>query len=307
MLKDVCIKFEGQTPDPFHLPLRKFSGLEKLALCNTYGKILLPSGIKDELAQVIANSPLLSHLEVNVHFSKPSVSFHDFLLLASKQEFSPGKPPLTHLALDTVKLCIDATTLPFFRSLTSLDISTSPGEPNSELWKGLMGAKICLTNIKTDIVTSTFIDYLTSYSGLQKLTLNLRMMPHDAEFGTTEHVHDLFHLALPKHEDSLTVLSINAPGAMRWCISPDLLSPLYTCQNLVDLSLFVDVKVADEGDVESFGVVCNPSKLPKLTVNYSIGLSHRRIWLLRPRTSVSFLFYKYSPRGQSASGAVGRV
>ena len=260
MLKDVCIKFEGQTPDPFHLPLRKFSGLEKLALCNTYGKILLPSEIKDELAQVIANSPLLSHLEVNVHFSKPSVSFHDFLLLASKQELSPRKPPLTHLALDTVKLCIDATTLPFLRSLTSLDISTSPGEPNSELWKGLMGAKICLTNIKTDIVTSTFIDYLTSYSGLQKLTLNLRMMPHDAEFGTTEHVHDLFHLALPMHEDSLTVLSINAPGAMRWCISPDLLSPLYTCQNLVDLSLFVDVKVADEGDVESFGVVCNPSK-----------------------------------------------
>ena len=86
------------------------------------------------------------------------------------------------------------------------------------------------------------------------------MMPYDTEFGTTEHVHDLFHLALPMHEDSLTVLSINAPGAMRWCISPDLLSPLYTCQNLVDLSLFVDVKVADEGDVESFGVVCNPSK-----------------------------------------------
>lgn len=254
LLKDVCIKFEGQTPNPFHLPLRKFSGLEKLALCNRYGKILLPSEIIDELVQVIANSPLLSHLEVTVHFCKPSISFHEFLRLASTQELSPRKPLLTHLALDTVKLCIDATTLPFLRSLTSLDISTSPGEPNSELWEGLKGAKIHLTNIKTDIVTSTFIDYLTSYSGLQKLTLNLRMMPRDTEFGTTEHVYDLFHLALPRHEDSLTVLSINAPGAIRWCIRPDLLSPLYTCQNLVELGLFVDVKVADEGDVESFGV-----------------------------------------------------
>ncbi|EDR09376.1 uncharacterized protein LACBIDRAFT_318894 [Laccaria bicolor S238N-H82] len=113
-----------------------------------------------------------------------------------------------------------------------------------------MDAKIRLANLKTDIVTSTFIDYLTSYSGLQRLTMNLRIMYRDSEFGTTHHVHDLFHSALPMHKDSLTVLSINPSGEMRWRICSNLLTPLYTCQNLVELGLFV----ADEGNVESFGV-----------------------------------------------------
>ena len=223
----------------------------------------LPSGIIDELTEVIANSPLLSHLEVNVYFSQPSGLFDEILRLASKQRLSPGQPPLTHLAINRVKLCIDATTLPFLRSLTSLDISTLPVEPlplepNSELWKGSKGAKIRLTNLKTDNVTSTFIDYLTSYSGLQNLTSNLRMMHRGTEFGT-KHLHDLFHLALPRHKDSLTVLSINALDVKGWFICPDLLSPLYTCQNLVELGLSVSVKVAGEGEsVELFSVVCNP-------------------------------------------------
>jgi hypothetical protein len=278
LLKDFCIKFGGQRPNPFLLALRKFSGLEKLTLRNEYNKIFLPSEIIDDLAQVIANSPLLSHLEANVDFSKTSVSFHEFLRLVSKQELSPGKPPLTHLALGRVKLSVDATTLPFLRFLTSLDISTSSGELNSELWKGLKDARIRLPNLKTDIVTSTFIDYLTSYSGLQKLTLNLRIIPHDTELGTTEQVHDLFHLALPRHEDSLTVLSINAGSAMRWCICPDFLSPLYTCQNLVKLGLSVFLRVAHDTDsVESFGVVCNSSKFLKLMVNCFTILSHRGI------------------------------
>ena len=83
------------------------------------------------------------------------------------------------------------------------------------------------------------------------------MMHRGTEFGT-KHLHDLFHLALPRHKDSLTVLSINALYVKGWFICPDLLSPLYTCQNLVELGLSVSVKVAGEGEsVELFSVVCN--------------------------------------------------
>lgn len=77
-------------------------------------------------------------------------------------------------------------------------------------------------------------------------------MPRGTEF---KHLHDLFHLALPRHEDSLTVLSINAPDVKGWFICPDLLSPLYTRQNLVELGLSAFVKVAGAGEsVELFSV-----------------------------------------------------
>lgn len=103
-------------------------------------------------------------------------------------------------------------------------------------------------------------------------------MPRGTEF---KHLHDLFHLALPRHEDSLTVLSINAPDVKGWFICPDLLSPLYTRQNLVELGLSAFVKVAGAGEsVELFSVVCNPSKALTLTVICFTILDHRRIWLL---------------------------
>ena len=83
------------------------------------------------------------------------------------------------------------------------------------------------------------------------------MMNRGTEFGT-KHLHDLFHLALPRHKDSLTVLSINALY-VKGGLSALIYCHLYTCQNLVELGLSVSVKVAGEGEsVELFSVVCNP-------------------------------------------------
>ena len=134
------------------------------------------------------------------------------------------------------------------------------------------------------------------------------MISRCAELETNEYVHVLFHLALLRHENSLTALFVNAPGVMGWCICPDFLLPLYTCQNPVKLGLSVSVKGADERDgVESLSVVCNPSKFLKLTVNCFTILSHRRIWSLPPRTSARFLFFKSPPWYQSAFGPIGRI
>ena len=87
------------------------------------------------------------------------------------------------------------------------------------------------------------------------------MISRCAELGANEYVHDLFHSALLRHENSLTALFVNASGAMGWCICL-----IFCCLSIpVKIRLnwvSVSVKGADERDgVESLSVVCNPLKI----------------------------------------------
>ncbi|KAJ6459016.1 hypothetical protein C8R45DRAFT_556897 [Mycena sanguinolenta] len=79
----------------------------------------------------------------------------------------------------------------------------------SVVWRTLRSTRTRLEEITTSVVTQDLFDYLTSYSGLQKLTLNLKF-PDDGNLEDSNRLADVFFETVPHHAESLMELSCPA-------------------------------------------------------------------------------------------------
>jgi hypothetical protein len=242
-LQDLHLTFYDGPPQPL-LPLARLSGLKTISLTGSWTSYC--TDLIGELAETIAQSPGLVHLEVrtSTNTSEEPPTLHDLL-----SKVPQGRPlRLTHLVLSGVFVRMDSRTLPHLRSLAYLDLHRLPGSPFPD-WGRTRGCKCTITEIYAalnrekvhlkqvvlhGLVDDAVLDYLDSYSGLEVLELRTMYSKDDA-LG-----HRFYTSVLPKHVDSIQVLKIRPCYEGRWCCNVDDVSVLSQCNKLRSLTVALD-------------------------------------------------------------------
>jgi hypothetical protein len=189
------------------IPLSLFTNLTKLSVQGRYGPFVI-----SEIATVIANSSQLRSLVVRYM----DISYGDIPLPTLSTLFA--KIPtnttlcLEHLAVSSINATVDQVTLPHLMQLTSFDFRVADADIAQSVWTSFRVNNIKLSNVKVGgVVTEETMVYLSSFSGLNKLNVDLE------DSVSTEKVKKrLFEVVLPKHVQSLHTLDIIALSPEKW-------------------------------------------------------------------------------------------
>ncbi|PPR02564.1 hypothetical protein CVT24_001945 [Panaeolus cyanescens] len=211
------------------------------------------------VARALFQLPRLQSLDMECasHPTRPSVEAQNIHYLFSGQE--PGdnfQPKLRHLGLWFYLIRLDSITLPYFRSLTSLELRntnepqliSSSIQPNAEqpldcnsrfddVWLALRHHQIHLEKISVDLVVPAFLDYLQSYTGVRSLVLSPRS--HSGQ-SLDELATRFYQESLSAHATTLQNLAIRAVEEGPWCFSEKYQTELSQCQKLVSLHVAIE-------------------------------------------------------------------
>ncbi|KAF8651374.1 hypothetical protein AX16_004821 [Volvariella volvacea WC 439] len=177
----------------------------------------LPPLSKERVREIIANNPDIQELTVIQGCAMNYVQPADLLLDNLKLEY-----------LDVQGVCFPLSSLSSpqnaFRKLTHLKVGTPMSDISLDnLWAILLHAGIkTLTTLETSQVSSSFISFLSSFSGLTRLSLN--RLELDNETPMSELAQDFFTKGLYPHSDTLRYLSIdfesNVDSVTGWFFTP---------------------------------------------------------------------------------------
>ncbi|KDR71515.1 hypothetical protein GALMADRAFT_143777 [Galerina marginata CBS 339.88] len=198
-----------------------------------------------------------------------ALSLHDLF-----KDFPPKSPPLLlrHLGLQNSFVRLDGETIPHLRHLTSLrffnmsepcrqpvvrsgrmgfvklatvtdDIlekQSAVGSSLSTFWTDLSGQGIYLQEITLNNVVPGFMDYLSQYSGLKKLSISTYLFVTAME--TDLSAKQFFGAPLTSHSKSLEEFHITSTYEGLWCFGHHNLSIIATCKALkmLDISIVSD-------------------------------------------------------------------
>lgn len=254
-LQNVRLTLETDIYPP--LSLKKLSGLKKISIyCGVHGPHYRSHIIKG-LAEAIANSPQLVHLEISTGASQilhETPTLHDLLTMVP--DGSPLR--LTHLVLDGMCARIDSVTLPHLRSLVYLKLRNLyvPTPTDSDgpqlydrtqqsastipaIYATLNQENIQLKHVITEDIDDVILDYLQSYSGLE--TLGIGPMYSDSADESNDLSRRFYNSVLPKHLNSIRALDIRPYFEGGWCYDIDNIFPLLSkCTELRSLSVAVN-------------------------------------------------------------------
>jgi hypothetical protein len=235
---------------PIHLELDHLSGLKKISITADYTHFTPPT--ISGLARLIAKSPQLVHLEVNLGLcgmSQQAATLHE--LLRNVTEDCPLR--LTHLVLDRMSVCVDSFTLPHLRSLVSLDLRNlcAPNEDDfnrgqeqtdasltSDIYPILQREQIYPTQVIVSDIDNVVFDYLCSYSCLE--TLDLCSFCFNTPKESNDFAHKFYNFVLPILSNSIQVLKIQPMYEREWYYNPEDISQvaaLSRCNKLRSLSV----------------------------------------------------------------------
>ena len=168
---------------------------------------------------------------------------------------------ITHLSLSGLFVKLDATLILHLRSLISLHIenifstgdlvSGNPGSSTGNIWSSLRLENIHLQEIVTDDVQLTFIEYLTSFSGLRRLRLTRASRYTMTPLESDQLAITFYGRALQNHVHSLESLEIDARYEGKWCFADHCSSIIKQCACLTSLKLSIhskDVREEKEED-----------------------------------------------------------
>jgi hypothetical protein len=132
--------------------------------------------------------------------------------------------------------CLDKMLLSHFKSLTSFTLHISRVYMQvtdiGPLWKTFLAEGIRLEELSVDEVSIELMDFIASFSGLQRLTiLRLGVESRDPSDDMAE---IFFRHAIP---NTLRYLNLQAIYEGRWCFSEDNAAAILGCQKLSDLSI----------------------------------------------------------------------
>jgi hypothetical protein len=196
--------------------------------------------IIEPLSLLIAKSPNLHTLHVGPTYG-PAASLHHLLRNCPSNLVLP----LKHLGLQGFSLKLDSITLPHLHRLTSLtlhNVTTSESEPDGAyvgkaesshpdgIWAILKTTDVRLDGIDVNHVSTTLLDYISSYSGLKKLHL----APKNLEFQDESDfaANQFYNLCLGKHTSSLEELTVMAGYEGGWCFGDQALVVISLCKKL---------------------------------------------------------------------------
>ncbi|KAH9475111.1 hypothetical protein JR316_0012222 [Psilocybe cubensis] len=265
---------KAEVPLEFDLLL----GREKISVFTERSTELQQEEIFDKLAKAIAHNPVLTSLNVRgiMHYQRPIFDNTQSLHQLFKYHASTMPPlRLRELRLRSMFVRLDHVTLPHLTHLTTLHLEEidEPSENASHslsrrfgrgasaglskdrekyessvesIWDVLRVAGVRLQNITVTSISSSFLDYLSSYSGLIKLNLETSGL-QDGESSDAMAAR-FYDGRLNSHVRSLESLQITASFEGLWCFGAHNVKTISCLTNLRNLGMtirYMDLAVAN--------------------------------------------------------------
>ncbi|KAF4610918.1 hypothetical protein D9613_006547 [Agrocybe pediades] len=245
--------------------LEQLTGLRKITI--TGSAIDYRRDVVHGLRTLISNSPSLTHLDVGCNYRSDDSqisTLHD--LLGAVPSETPLK--LSHLTLRGWCVRLDEETLPHLRSLESLSLSSNIDwqalshldldeasrdallertgnwcSSSAEIWDTLREERIRLKEICTDEVNDALLEYLASYSRLERLTLSSATA--DTASKSDALAIKFYREVLPSHAESLVSLDVSPVYEGKWCFGKHNASSLLQCVRLANLKIHINSEEID--------------------------------------------------------------
>ncbi|PPQ89274.1 hypothetical protein CVT25_001358 [Psilocybe cyanescens] len=246
------------------LDLESFTSLQEM---NMQGiSETLQEEMFEGLAKAVARNPGLILLEIN-NIGRYCRTIDKFQSLHQVFKYYQANAPplrLRHLRMNLCLFRLDDITMPHLQHLTSLDLTLveQPNTPRDagteseldnssvlqekeqfgssfqDVWVAFRVAGVRLENITIDVVPHSFVDYLSSYSGLKKLDIVLNNF-------TDRQTSDLvasrfFEESLGCHVHFLEELSLSTSYEGLWCVGSQNLELLSKCKRMKYLRMSVN-------------------------------------------------------------------
>lgn len=226
--------------DASTLRLDRLHGLKRIVIsgsCDSFHEYIVKP-----LGECISQCPEMNSIDVDTiqwHTDTDVPTLHSLI----------GKAPLLrlgHLGLHSWCTRFDSVTLPHLRFLKSLTlINNRDRSYNNDtlasvtdgIWSGLQANKIYLERISTDVVDTSLIEYLASYSGLTRIYLKNVKIP-DQE-SSNQLAEMFFDFALASHSSTLEDLYVLPSYEGRWCFGDHVAATLVRCPKLEYVKLVV--------------------------------------------------------------------
>ncbi|KAF7351543.1 hypothetical protein MSAN_01586700 [Mycena sanguinolenta] len=139
----------------------------------------------------------------------------------------------------------------------------------SVVWRTLRSAtRMKLAEITTSVVTQDLFDYLTSYSGLEKLTLKF---PDGGNVEESNRLADsFFETVLPRHAESLTELSCPAAYESRFSFGTHNVNVVSLLHKLTKLEMSINAGAVRRVDPPKSFVDVNGKEYPVISIGVSV-------------------------------------
>ncbi|RXW17100.1 hypothetical protein EST38_g8750 [Candolleomyces aberdarensis] len=157
-----------------------------------------------DIHSVLASCPALESLKVTApEQNRLNIDFMNMVKDIPKQTYF--SPSLKTLCLRGVYLSLTYPSLQYLANLKSLDLyNVHPSD--EKVWDIMASHRLELEIIKVATITSSLVDYLLHYRGLQELHILQDDLYRDLALrADNDAKRNLLYSALPHHQDSLTV------------------------------------------------------------------------------------------------------
>jgi hypothetical protein len=255
-LEEIRISLVAGSASP--LKLSQLKNMRKVRITGFCRQGMIPG-----LRTLISNSPRLTHLDLDGDSylaNSETSTLHEIF------DASPPNSPLalTHLNLRSWCVRLDSKTLlPHLGMLESLTIHCNIDtrqdasleelddigrdelsertrdycSTNDEIWDILRREQIYLLEVSTDEVSQALLDYLASYSGLKKLTLNF--VTYNTSWSDALGI-QFYRNVLLKHVHTLSALEISPAFEGKWCFGQHNIAIVLQCTKLVSLKMSIN-------------------------------------------------------------------
>lgn len=233
-LKDFSL-FTDQDPQSLQsFPLYQLAPLRQL-------RIDIPTAlvkhIWNPLRELLQHCPQLARLSLfcyrprdqwEIHFVPPQAG----LLLENIQ-----LPSLSYLCLEGWTYGTISKSKVNMFSLTTLHVgSVSYQDDSSDIWKMVLFSGIRLQDVSSFGLSESLIEYLASYQGLHRLSLQWRHV-----ICSTDSISRVYQVVLPNHAETLVDLCIRSRDDIRWGVGEQFVGGISCCERLQKLGVTLSV------------------------------------------------------------------
>ncbi|PPQ80110.1 hypothetical protein CVT25_001478 [Psilocybe cyanescens] len=237
--------------------LRRFAHLQVVSFRGRNLSSPLAASFIQQLRRINAANQSLRGLEIDfTDMLADEETYPGFCILHEIVKDVPRATPLKlrHLRVQGWNFRLDSITVPHLQCLSSLNISsmkdTGPDQ-QAHVWHGMIKANIHLRKISTGVVSQPLIHYLTSYTGLEHLTITSRKMRYEfVDDSDASEVlwAELCQSALPAHKSTLKAFQMLDRSEVRHCMSLDTIAAIRACEKLESLTITVKVDELESPD-----------------------------------------------------------
>ncbi|KAF9532566.1 hypothetical protein CPB83DRAFT_846985 [Crepidotus variabilis] len=205
------------------------------------------------VSELIPSCPHLISLEIHNPYGHNSWSkTHSLQALLGKLY---EKQDFRRLSLHGFMVAFNHSTLRHIKNLVSLSITgqrdhcpdathgkgapcTDICDSSPSLWAALFESGIYLEEVEHDWISESLIEYLSSFSGLRTLQLQVQQFENHLQADAAKL--EFFSRAFPKHASSLEMFIIDSTAESQWRCTPDFLQHIIGCPRLKRVGFGVD-------------------------------------------------------------------